>query len=51
MDAIGKGSRASQCYGCLIAELYNARRPHRAHDGQTPDEIYFGTLTQLLAAA
>ncbi len=29
----------------------NARRPHRAHDGQTPDAIYFGTLAPLQAAA
>ena len=31
--------------------FYNARRPHRAHEGQTPDTIYFGTLPQLHAAA
>ena len=31
--------------------FYNARRPHRAHDGQTPDDAYFGTLAQLPAAA
>jgi putative transposase len=31
--------------------FYNARRPHRAHESQTPDEIYFGTLAQLPAAA
>jgi len=31
--------------------FYNARRPHRTHEGQTPDTIYFGTLAQLHAAA
>lgn len=31
--------------------FYNARRPHRAHEGQTPDAIYFGTLTPMQAAA
>jgi putative transposase len=31
--------------------FYNARRPHRAHEGQTPATIYFGTLDQLHAAA
>jgi putative transposase len=31
--------------------FYNARRPHRAHEGQTPDAIYFGTLMPLRAAA
>jgi len=37
MDAIGKGSRASQCYGCLIAELYNRGRPHAALGPGVPD--------------
>jgi putative transposase len=32
-------------------EFYNKRRPHRAHDGETPNAIYFGTLPQLHAAA
>jgi len=31
--------------------FYNARRPHRAHEGETPDAIYFGTPAQLPAAA
>lgn len=33
---------------------HNTRMPHRAFDGQTPDEIYFGTAVELpaeLAAA
>ena len=24
--------------------FYNERRPHRAHDGRTPDQMYFGAL-------
>jgi len=32
-------------------DFYNARRPHRAHDGQTPDVVYFATLEQPRAAA
>jgi putative transposase len=32
-------------------DFYNARRPHRAHRGQTPDEAYFVSLPQMKAAA
>jgi putative transposase len=32
-------------------EFYNTRRPHRAHDGQTPNMVYFATLPQARAAA
>jgi putative transposase len=32
-------------------EFYNTRRPHCAHDGQTPDMVYFATLPQARAAA
>ena len=32
-------------------DFYNARRPHRAHGGQTPDMVYFKPLPQLGAAA
>jgi len=31
-------------------DFYNARRPHRAHGGQTPDVVYFGSLAPLLQA-
>jgi putative transposase len=24
--------------------FYNARRPHQAHDGRTPDMVYFAAL-------
>ncbi len=30
--------------------FYNARRPHRALDGKTPDSVYFDSLPQKLAA-
>jgi len=32
-------------------DFYNARRPHRAHAGQTPDVVYFATLEPVPAAA
>ena len=32
-------------------ELYNARRPHSALDGNTPEEFYFGNLPALELAA
>jgi putative transposase len=32
-------------------EFYNARRPHQAHGGRTPDMVYFPTLTPMQAAA
>lgn len=32
-------------------DFYNARRPHRAHGGRTPDVVYFGSLAPLLQAA
>ena len=32
-------------------EFYNARRPHRAHDGRTPDVVYFATLAPQRQAA
>lgn len=31
-------------------DFYNTRRPHSSHDGQTPDQAYFGTLPQARAA-
>ena len=31
--------------------FYNSRRPHRAHDGQTPDVVYFNTLASAKRAA
>ena len=32
-------------------DFYNSRRPHQAHDGRTPDMIYFATLQPLVEAA
>jgi putative transposase len=32
-------------------EFYDARRPHQAHGGRTPDMVYFETLTTAQAAA
>jgi Transposase and inactivated derivatives len=31
-------------------DFYNRRRPHSALDGQTPDQVYFNQLPQLIAA-
>lgn len=31
-------------------DFYNTRRPHSRHDGQTPDQAYFGTLPEAVAA-
>jgi putative transposase len=31
--------------------FYNSRRPHRAHDVQTPDMVYFNTLAPATRAA
>jgi putative transposase len=31
-------------------EFYNSRRPHRAHQGRTPDAAYFGVQTMKAAA-
>ena len=31
-------------------DFYNTRRPHSRHPGQTPDQVYFGTLPQAQAA-
>ena len=30
--------------------FYNNRRPHSSLDGQTPDQVYFNTLSQIKAA-
>ena len=32
-------------------DFYNSRRPHRTHDGQTPDEVYFASQSALEDAA
>ncbi len=32
-------------------DFYNTRRPHRAHEGQTPDVVYFATLAATPEAA
>ena len=31
-------------------EFYNARRPHSSLDGKTPDDVYFTSLPEKLAA-
>ncbi|MFH0342064.1 MAG: integrase core domain-containing protein [Chromatiales bacterium] len=31
-------------------KFYNQARPHQSLDGKTPDEVYFGNRTLLLAA-
>ena len=32
-------------------DFYNTRRPHRAHDRQTPDDVYFASLSEIEEAA
>jgi hypothetical protein len=32
----------------FFVEAHNAQRPHSAFNGQTPDEVYFGTAANLL---
>jgi putative transposase len=43
--------RAARAGIAAYLGFYNARRPHWAHGGHTPDAIYFGTLAPLQAAA
>jgi putative transposase len=43
-------SAARQSLGAYF-EFYNARRPHQAHDGRTPDMVYFNSLPPIQAAA
>jgi putative transposase len=50
LKAYDSVSAAREHIGRYFA-FYNARRPHRAHEGQTPDAIYFATLAQVRAAA
>jgi putative transposase len=50
LKAYDSVSAAREHIGRYFA-FYNARRPHRAHEGETPDAIYFGTLAQLPVAA
>ena len=48
--AFETGSEASTGIGSWI-DYYNARRPHSAFDGRTPDEVYGTTkMTEQLAA-
>ncbi len=37
--------------GAYLDDFYNTRRPHRAHDGRTPDMVYFASLPRLKAEA
>jgi putative transposase len=32
-------------------DFYNARRPHQAHSGRTPDMLYYEMLVPIPAAA
>ncbi len=32
-------------------DFYNSRRPHSAHDGRTPDVVYFAALPAIRQAA
>jgi putative transposase len=43
-------SEARASIGRYVA-FYNGRRPHSSLDGQTPDQIYFNTLTPVSVAA
>lgn len=46
-DRVGEARAGIAAY----IDFYNARRPHSAHGGRTPDMVYFATLSQLGAAA
>jgi putative transposase len=46
-DSVGAARQSLAAY----FDFYNSSRPHRAHAGQTPDVVYFGTLEQPQAAA
>jgi putative transposase len=46
-DSVGAARAGIAAY----IDFYNARRPHRAHEGRTPDEVYFASLGALKEAA
>ena len=45
-DNVAEAHASIACY----LEFYNARRPHSALDGKTPDEAYFGSQPAAAAA-
>lgn len=50
LKAYDSVSAARTGIGAYI-DFYNARRPHSAHEGKTPDMVYFASLPKLKAAA
>jgi len=46
-DSLGEARRQLEAY----FHYYNHRRRHQGLDGRTPDEVYFGTLSQTPVAA
>jgi putative transposase len=46
-DSVGAARAGIAAY----FDFYNTRRPHRAHEGRTPDEVYFASLGALKEAA
>lgn len=46
-DSVGAARRAIAAY----FDFYNARRPHSAHGGRTPDMVYFDNSLPMAAAA
>jgi putative transposase len=46
-DSVSHAKRSIAAY----FDFYNARRPHSAHQGRTPDQAYFATLPAQRAAA
>jgi putative transposase len=51
LKAYDSVSAARASIGAYLDDFYNTRRPHRAHEGKTPDMVYFASLPRLKAAA
>jgi hypothetical protein len=47
VDSMGQACKGIDGY----IDFYNARRPHQAHLGRTPDMVYYKTLTPMQTAA
>ena len=45
-DSVGEARRSIGRY----LDFYNSKRPHSSHKGRTPDQAYFDTLPQMVAA-